>query len=342
MSGSNDEAGTPGGQYMKNKSPANQGTRSPVATSKSAIRSNEHRVNRPVRILLFAITTLFPGPATWSAAPLVLQSDFGVKDAAVASMKGVAVSVSPQLAIYDLTHEVPAYNIWEASLRLAQAAEYWPKGTVFVSVVDPGVGTKRKSVVLKTKSGHFFVSPDNGSLTAVAELLGVDAVREIDEAVNRLENSEKSYTFHGRDVYAYTGARLAADVISFTEVGRELPAEVLSIPYQKPRFEGGRVYGNIEILDPQFGNIWTNIDRETFQAMQLEPGDKVNIAIFNSDKVVLTQTLPYFPTFGRVAVGKPLLYLNSLNKVALAINQGNYSETFNIQSGASWSIRIEK
>jgi len=294
------------------------------------------------RAPLLATIVLLPAAIAWSAQPLVLQSDFGIKDAAVASMKGVAVSVSRDLDIYDLTHEVPAYNIWEASLRLAQAAEYWPKGTVFVSVVDPGVGTERKSVVLKTKSGHYFVSPDNGSLTAVAELLGVKAVREIDEAVNRLANSEKSYTFHGRDVYAYTGARLAAGVISFAEVGRKLPAEVLSIPYQKPRVEQGRVHGNIEILDPQFGNIWTNIDRETFNALDLEPGDSVSIAIFNDNRVVLTQTLPYFPTFGQVPVGEPLLYLNSLNNVSLAINQGNYSETFDIESGASWSIRIEK
>jgi len=289
-----------------------------------------------------AAIVLLPAAIAWSAGPLVLQSDFGVKDAAVASMKGVAVGVSRDLEIYDLTHEVPTYNIWEASLRLAQAAEYWPKGTVFVSVVDPGVGTERKSVVLKTKSGHYFVSPDNGSLTAVAEQLGVDAVREIDEAVNRLANSEKSYTFHGRDVYAYTGARLAAGVISFAEVGGKLPAEVLSIPYQKPSVDQGRLYGNIEILDPQFGNIWTNIDRDTFKALDLSPGDNVSIVIFNDSKVVLTQTLPYFPTFGRVPVGKPLLYLNSLNNVSLAINQGNYSETFDIESGASWSIRIEK
>ena len=294
------------------------------------------------RAPLLAAIAFLQATIAWSAGPLVLQSDFGVKDAAVASMKGVAVGVSRDLDIYDLTHEVPTYNIWEASLRLAQAAEYWPEGTVFVSVVDPGVGTERKSVVLKTKSGHYFVSPDNGSLTAVAEQLGVEAVRQIDEAVNRLANSEKSYTFHGRDVYAYTGARLAAGVISFAEVGRELPAEVMSIPYQKPRVEQGRIYGNIEILDPQFGNIWTNIDRETFKALELEPGDNVSIVIFYDEKEMLTQTLPYFPTFGRVPVGEPLLYLNSLNNVSLAINQGNYSETFDIESGASWSIRIEK
>ena len=271
---------------------------------------------------------------------LVLQSDFGEKDAAVASMKGVAVGVSAELNIYDLTHEIPAYNIWEASLRLAQVATYWPEGTVFVSVVDPGVGTERKSVVLKTKSGHFFVSPDNGSLTAVAEQLGIEAVREIDEAVNRLANSEESYTFHGRDVYAYTGARLAAGVISFEEVGRKLADRVMMIPYQKPAFEDGRIDGNIEILDPQYGNIWTNVDRATFKKLGVEPGEDVVIRISNAGKLILEQTLPYAQSFGRVAVGEPLLYLNSLNRVALALNQGDYSSTFKVYSGASWAIEI--
>ena len=298
--------------------------------------------NNLTRLCALAVFMFSGVPAVWSASPLVLQSDFGTKDGAVASMKGVAVSVSPQLDIYDLTHEIPAYNIWEASLRLVQTAEYWPKGTVFVSVVDPGVGTSRKSVVLKTRSGHYFVSPDNGSLTAVAEQLGVDAVREIDEAVNRLANSEKSYTFHGRDVYAYTGARLAAGVISFAEVGPELPAQVVSIPYQKPRFEDNRVLGVIEIHDPQYGNIWTNIDRATFQRLKLIPGDRVTIRISNGEDLVLQQTLPYYPTFGSVPVGEPLMYLNSLSKVSLAINQGNYAETHNIQSGASWNIEIVK
>ena len=290
-------------------------------------------------LLLFGLMFSASGRASEA---LVLQSDFGNKDAAVASMKGVAVGVSQDLDIYDLTHEIPSYNIWEASLRLAQTAAYWPEGTVFVSVVDPGVGTERKSVVLKTISGHFFVSPDNGSLTAVAEQFGIAAVREIDEAVNRLANSEESYTFHGRDVYAYTGARLAAGVISFEEVGRALPSQVVMIPYQKSTFEDGQIDGNIEILDPQYGNIWTNIDRTTFQKLGLKPGDQITITIANDGALILQQTLPYVQSFGRVEIGKPLLYLNSLNNVAIALNQGDYSRTFNVFSGASWSIAISK
>jgi S-adenosylmethionine hydrolase len=121
-------------------------------------------------------------PRRAHGAALVLQTDFGLRDGAVAAMKGVAVSVAPDLAIYDLTHEIPAYNIWEAALRLDQSASYWPPGTVFVSVVDPGVGSERHSVVLKTRSGHYFVTPDNGTLTFVAESLGVEQVREIDES----------------------------------------------------------------------------------------------------------------------------------------------------------------
>jgi S-adenosylmethionine hydrolase len=290
-------------------------------------------------LILFGLIFSTSGRASEA---LVLQSDFGNMDAAVASMKGVAVGVSQDLDIYDLTHEIPSYNIWEASLRLAQTTAYWPEGTVFVSVVDPGVGTERKSVVLKTISGHFFVSPDNGSLTAVAEQFGIAAVREIDEAVNRLANSEESYTFHGRDVYAYTGARLAAGVISFEDVGRALPSQVMMIPYQKPTFEDGQINGNIEILDPQYGNIWTNIDRATFQKLGVEPGDEITITISNDGALILQQTLPYVQSFGRVEMGEPLLYLNSLNNVALALNQGDYSRTYNVLSGASWNIAISK
>ncbi len=280
--------------------------------------------------------------AAWSQHALVLQSDFGNKDAAVPSMKGVAVGVSADIDIYDLTHEIPVFDIWEASLRLVQTAPYWPAGTVFVSVVDPGVGTERKSVVLKTRTGHYFVSPDNGTLTAVAEDMGIAAVREIDEAVNRLKNSEKSYTFHGRDVYAYTGARLAAGVITFAEVGRELPAKVLSIPYQKASFDNGTVSGNIPILDIQYGNIWTNIDREIFQHLGANPGDEIEVRITHGDELIFTETMPYFRSFGAVATGESLLYLNSVNDVSLAINQGSFAEEFGIRSGADWNIFLSR
>lgn len=292
--------------------------------------------------LLFALAFFLLLQAARADHPLVFQSDFGTRDSAVASMKGVAVGVSATLPIFDLTHEIPAYSIWEASLRLVQAAEYWPEGTVFVSVVDPGVGTDRKSVVMRSRSGHFFVTPDNGTLTFVAEALGVDAVREIDEAVNRLANSEESYTFHGRDVYAYTGARLASGVITFDQVGRELPPRVVTIPYQKPVLESGSIKGNIPILDIQYGNVWTNIDRDTFRKLGVTTGDTVRVRIRHNDEEIYAGPVPYHTTFGSVEVGEPLLYLNSLNNVSLAINQQNFAEKHGISSGASWNIEITK
>jgi S-adenosylmethionine hydrolase len=273
---------------------------------------------------------------------LVLQSDFGTLDGAVASMKGVAVGVAPDIHIYDLTHHIEPYNIWQGALRLVQTAEYWPSGTVFVTVVDPGVGTDRKSIVLKSKSGHYFVTPDNGTLTFIAPRLGIAAVREIDEAVNRRKDSEKSFTFHGRDVYAYTGARLAAGIITFEQVGRELPAEVVTIAHERARYEDGVVYGNVQNHDGNYGNVWTNVDREVFGKLQAAIGDPLRIRILKGDVEVLNLTIPYVATFGGVEIGKPLLYLNSLDSVSLAINQQNFAEHYQVGSGPEWSIQIRR
>src|ERR1043165_5745913 len=213
---------------------------------------------------------------------IVFQTDFGLKDGAVSAMKGVAMDVSPDLKLFDLTHEIPAFNIWEAAYRLEQTVAYWPAGTVFVSVVDPGVGTSRKSVVLKTNSGHFIVTPDNGTLTLIAQSLGIAELREIDEKVNRRKGSEASYTFHGRDVYAYTAARLASRVISFEQVGPVLPSQVVTIPFQKAKFEGGKIMGTIAILDIQYGNIWTNIPNDIFKQLNVKIGDTVKVSIYHN------------------------------------------------------------
>ena len=107
--------------------------------------------------------------------PLVFQTDFGLVDGAVSAMYGVAYSVNPELKMHDLTHEITPYSVWEASYRLIQTVAYWPNNTVFVSVVDPGVGSDRKSVVVKTASGKYIVTPDNGTLTHILRLDDVEA-----------------------------------------------------------------------------------------------------------------------------------------------------------------------
>ncbi|GAA7451597.1 S-adenosyl-l-methionine hydroxide adenosyltransferase family protein [Helicobacter pylori] len=273
---------------------------------------------------------------------LILQTDFSLKDGAVSAMKGVAFSVDSNLKIFDLTHEIPPYNIWEGAYRLYQTASYWPQGSVFVSVVDPGVGTKRKSVVLKTKNGQYFVSPDNGTLTLVAQTLGIDSVREIDEKANRLKGSEKSYTFHGRDVYAYTGARLASGAITFEQVGPELPAKVVEIPYQKAKATKGEVKGNIPILDIQYGNVWSNISDKLLNQAKIKRNDILCVTISKGSKKKYEGKMPYVASFGGVLEGQPLVYLNSLLNVSVALNTDNFAQKYQIKSGADWNIGIKK
>ncbi|MFQ2521898.1 S-adenosyl-l-methionine hydroxide adenosyltransferase family protein [Aeromonas caviae] len=293
------------------------------------------------RALVLALSLV--GAGAFASEALVFQTDFGFKDGAVSAMKGVAFGVDRTLPLHDLTHEIPAYNIWEASYRLYQTLQYWPEGTVFVSVVDPGVGTERKSVVLKTRSGHYIVSPDNGTLTLAAEHFGIEAVRQIDEKTNRLKGSEKSYTFHGRDVYAYTGARLASGAISFEQVGPKLPAEVVTIPYQPAVVEqDGTLKGTIPILDVQYGNVWTNIDEALLDKAGIHKGDNACIRISEGDALKYEGKAPYVSSFGDVPQGQPLVYLNSLLQVSVALNMDSFAARHQVQSGASWHISLKK
>lgn len=191
--------------------------------------------------------------------PLVFQSDFGTVDGAVSAMYGVAYGVDPSLLISNLTHEITPYDIWEASYRLIQTVNYWPEGTVFVSVVDPGVGSTRRSIAERTAGGHYIITPDNGTLTHIKRMCVITEARIIDESTNRLKGSGESYTFHGRDIYAYTGARLASGTISFQEVGPEVnAASVIELPVVEATYDGDSVSGTIDVLDVRFGSLWTN------------------------------------------------------------------------------------
>lgn len=273
--------------------------------------------------------------------PLVLQSDFGLDDGAVSAMYGVAMGVDDALRVHDLTHNIPPYDIWEASYRLAQVVGYWPEGTVFVSVVDPGVGSDRLSVVARTTTGHLVVTPDNGTLTHLHAIFGIESMRRIDEAVNRREGSEHSYTFHGRDIYAFTGARLAAGVIGFDEVGPELGLErLVTLQVEQPRIADGAALGTIDALDVRYGSLWTSIPRELFADLGLGHGERVQLRVIRNGRVVHSNQMRYVPSFAAVELGESLLYVNSLDRMAIAINRGSYARAFDLGTGNGWKVSL--
>lgn len=275
--------------------------------------------------------------------PLVFQSDFGHVDGAVSAMYGVAFGVDPTLNISDLTHEITPYDIWEASYRLIQTVTYWPAGTVFVSVVDPGVGSSRRSIAVRVATGQYIITPDNGTLTHIKRMIGISEARIIDESVNRLQGSKESYTFHGRDVYAYTGAKLAAGVIGFSGVGPEVPVDtVKELPIVEAEFSGDTVSGTIDVLDVRFGSLWTNIPRTLFTGLGVEHGGRVEVTIVNDTRTLYKNILVYARSFADVYVGEPLVYVNSLDCMAVAINQGSFARAYNIGTGTNWKIRIRK
>ncbi|MGB6179518.1 SAM hydrolase/SAM-dependent halogenase family protein [Carnobacterium sp.] len=274
---------------------------------------------------------------------IVLQTDFGLNDGAVSAMYGVAFGVEPSLGVYDLTHEIPQFNIWEASYRLYQTVQYWPENTVFVSVVDPGVGTQRLSVVAKTSNNHYIVTPDNGTLTHLHESVGIVSIRQIDEIVNRLPNSGESYTFHGRDVYVYTAARLAAGIISFEEVGPIFDVnQVVTLPHQKAKEKKDLIVGSVDILDSRFGNLWTNIPRELLFSHGISYGDQLEIIISNDDNYVYQNIIQIGQSFANSQVGEPILFINSLDKLGVAINQGSFAHIHQIKSSGNWQITVKK
>lgn len=275
--------------------------------------------------------------------PLILQSDFGLEDGAVSAMKGVAHSVSNDMHIYDNTHDIPPFDIWTGSYRIWQTVSYWPEGTVFVSVVDPGVGSERKSVVAQTKTNQYIVTPDNGTLTHIYYKLGVKSVREIDEKKNRLPQSGASHTFHGRDIYAFTGARLAAGVLSFDQIGPELEVqEIVTLPFYEPKLYNNAIHGTIDILDIRFGNLWTNINREMFLQLGVDYGDALEIEIIYESRRIYRHNVTFGRSFASIQVGEPVLYVNSLDNMAVAINQGSFAKAHNVGTGSSWQIYLRK
>jgi S-adenosylmethionine hydrolase len=275
--------------------------------------------------------------------PLVLMSDFGMKEQFVSVMKGVAITINPEIKIYDLTHQIPPFNVWEAALTLYNTINYWPSSTVFVSVIDPGVGTDRKSIVTKTKSNHYIISPDNGTLTFIADGGGIGVIRVIDETRHRRPGSEDYHTFHGRDVYVYTGAKLASGVIRYEDVGPLFTGEIVKIDYYKAQLKKGVIQGTVMKIEEPFGNLVTNIPLELMKKIPgLDYNIELYVEIWEKGQLRYKETLPYIRSFGFTAESSPLIYTDSADYTGIALNRGNFAERYQIYSGPDWLIKISR
>ena len=272
---------------------------------------------------------------------IVMQTDFGVGGGG--AMYGVCKTIDPELQIYDLSHVIPKFNVEKASASLRNVMPFWPKGTIFVSVVDPGVGTARKASVAHTCNGYYVVTPDNGSLTYIKQEFGIDAIREIDETVNRLKGTEKTSIFHGRDLFAYCAAKLAAGVIDFAGVGPEYPVDdIVTFEIKQATVANDEAHGSIpDIMEP-FGNLETNIRIDDFEKTGIVHNDNVRVVIKHEDEVKFDKVMPFNKSFGYAAPGCEILYNSSSGFMGLAMNQKNFAQTYGIGSGPSWSIDITK
>jgi S-adenosylmethionine hydrolase len=258
------------------------------------------------------------------------MTDFGTANDSVAICKAVMIAIAPDVRIMDITHQVTPFSIEEASRFLAGVSPYYPAGTVFVTVVDPGVGTSRKAAVVKTKKGQYFVLPDNGLVSLVVERDGLDSAREITNTAWMLGENVSS-TFHGRDIFSPVGAHLAAGW-DFTLIGPEIPQLVRLTPKISTTTDRG-VDGDIIGLDDPFGSLISDIPEDEFKKLGYKLGDRITV-LLNKKPF----TLPYVKTFMDVPVGDPLLYVDSRGRVGLALNERNFSEVNKIAPPATLSI----
>jgi S-adenosylmethionine hydrolase len=261
----------------------------------------------------------FPG----GRPTIVFMTDFGTANDAVAICKAVMLGIAPAARIMDITHQVTPFQIEEGSRFLEAVSPYYPAGTVFVAVIDPGVGTSRKAVVVKSKKGQYFVLPDNGLITPVIERDGLDSAREISNPSWMIQSAISS-TFHGRDIFSPAAAHLAAGW-DFNLVGPEVPQLVRLAPKTSATTDKG-IAGDTIGLDDPFGSLITDIPGEEFKKLGYNLGDKVRVELYKKQVI-----LPYVKTFMDVPVGDSLLYVDSRGRVGIAINQGNYSKKFNIE-----------
>jgi S-adenosylmethionine hydrolase len=288
------------------------------------------RSNTPILSRIFLIwLVLALIQAAWATdAPVapptvVFMTDFGVVDDSVALCKGVMYGITPHLRIVDLTHQVTPFSIRDGARFLFGATPYFPAGTVFVVVIDPGVGSSRKAVVVKSKRGQFFVLPDNGLMTLVEDRDGIESAREVTNP-DWMIGAKVSSTFHGRDIFSPVGAHVARGD-DWTQVGPELTHLVrLDLSLSKVNDTG--LTGEVIAIDGPFGNIITNISADDFSKLGYQRGDKLKVTIGGHEI-----EMPFVKTFSDVPLKQPLLFLDSRGRASFALNQASFAAIYQIE-----------
>jgi S-adenosylmethionine hydrolase len=267
-------------------------------------------------------STQEPAPKPATPPTIVFMTDFGTANDAVAICRAVIVGIAPDVRIMDITHQVPPFSIEDGARMLAGVTPYYPAGTVFLVVVDPGVGTSRKAVIVKSKKSQYFVLPDNGLITPVMDRDGFEGAREIVNPAWMIGDKISS-TFHGRDIFSPTAAHLAAGE-DWTQAGPPVD-ELVKLAPRVATMDAKGITGDVIGLDDPFGSLITDAQGDDFKMLGYSLGDKVTLKIDKKN-----YTFPYVKTFMGVPVGQPLVYIDSRGRVGIAVNQGDFSKTYAI------------
>lgn len=275
---------------------------------------------------------------------IVWQTDFSLDWPFVSTMKGVVKMVDPTLECVDSCHTIEQFNVLEASQQLQYIEPFWPKGTIFVSVVDPGVGTERKASVALLKDGNIVITPDNGTLTHLYYSVGIDKIMEIDESI-RYQGTESVSVFHGRDIFAYVAALIASGKLSFDEVGKEYSADeivLLDHSYLQADVKDENIEGIVSNVSDPFGSIVFNILTDDFNRVGYKEGDMVHITLSNKEGIYFDEDVLYEKSFGFVSIGSPIVFNSSSNYISIGLNQGNFKNKYQVKAGMEYKVFIKK
>ena len=260
---------------------------------------------------------------------ITLTTDFGTTDAYVGIMKGVILSINPNAQIVDLTHAIPPQDIYEAAFSIYAAHRYFPKGTIHIIVVDPGVGSDRQAIVSRTDDA-FFVCPDNGVLSYLLQNVGNEGGHPMDSVA--IQNSayhlpEVSNTFHGRDIFAPVAAHLSLGV-SFDDLGPPVQT-LVQLSIQVPELSDSRLTGQIVKID-RFGNAVTNISQSAITRLE---GESTGENSAYEIRVGSARLHRLNRAYAESSVGKPLAIIGSYGLLEIAVNGGSAEAALGLKRG---------